>query len=240
MNAELENKAVSIRTTLAPFLSKDDKGKLFVTINTDEAQAIIADIWQQGKKLIEQIEEDHEPERVALHQKWKDKLAEISSETGPIKELVALLHSGLNIYHQRKEREKREAIRLADEAARKEAEKAKAKIEKKIEKAEASGDLEKAETLREDAAMIVPVSIVPEETTRQIKTESGTVYSKKTLEVEVSDPLALIKEIAAGRFPIGCIEFKKNVIKQQVSAYGLESFSGLKITKGSQIQGRTK
>lgn len=241
MIGQIEDKAVTLREQAAPLLIRDEKTQAIVAqIETDEAFSVAISLKMQLEDLIKEIAGYFAPERSERHKAWKDKIAEEEAQTKPIEEVINAFKNGLNAFDKKKREEARKAQEEADRIAKLEADKAKAKIEKKAEKAETSGNVEKAEALREEASSIVPVSFVQDVRDTTIRTDSGTAFTAKTLEIEVTDPMALVKEIAAGRFPIGAVDFKMKIIKSHVSSFDLNECPGLSIIRDTRVQTRKK
>jgi chromosome segregation ATPase len=241
MIAQIENKSVALREQAAPLLIKDSETQAIVAkIETDEAFSVAVKLKMSMEDLVKEINSFFAPERTERHRLWKEKIAEEDAEINPIQEVITALKNGLNEFDRRKREAARKAQEEADRLAKIEADKAKAKIERRIEKAEASGNVDKVEALREEASSIVPISIVQEATSSTVRMDSGTAFTAKTLEVEVVDPMALIREIAAGRFPIGAVDFKMKIVKSHVSSFDLNECPGLSIIRDTKVQTRRK
>lgn len=138
-----------------------------------------------------------------------------------------------------------EKKRIADENAKAIAEaeklrqKEEAKLDKKIEKAEEAGDIEKVEALQEKKDAVV-LNTAPEIQHTQSRVGNSSVREKK--KVEIIDKGKFIKAILAANenAAIEMIGISQSKLDAYVKANSLDKFDGLSITDDVSFSTRTK
>jgi hypothetical protein len=159
----------------------------------------------------------------------------------PIDARIRELDGKVNKFLTDERRAREEAQRKLDDARRKQEAEERAKLEARAAKAEAAGKEEKAEALREKAAdvFIAPAIIEPtvDKTTRM---DAGTVTAKQDIEVEILNPLTIIKHIAAGTLPIGIVTISEAKLKAAIKLMAIDKLDGVIIREVSKAQYRGK
>ena len=184
-----------------------------LTILNQEEYRAAADFLKTNKALQKEIKEHHKPIIEKAHETHKIALAQQKKYLVPLVSAESIVKGKMITWTTEIEKARRkEEARLA-EKARKEAE----KLAERARKAEASGKVEKAEVLREEAAeaaIMQPVVKGPE------KVEGVSI--KKTYKIEVTN----FAELAAA-----CTRGKTQMNFIQVNQKELDAFA--RLTKGS-------
>lgn len=173
----------------------------------------------------------HKPIKEAAFNTHKVACAKEAEMLDPIDEALDHLKAENNAWvtAQEKLRIQAEAEQAAKAAAV--AQREREKLEAKAQKAEANGQLEKAEELREQAADVyaAPTSVPPPAT--KIDTGSVKVNPKDKTEVSVTDIRAFLTALLAQNGPLTMIEVKQSALTAWVKANGIERFDGLRVEK---------
>ena len=164
-----------------------------------------------------------------------------SEMLAPVDARIRELDNKVNKFLTDERRAREEAQRKLDDARRKQEAEERAKLEARAARAEAAGKEERAEALREKAAdiFIAPAIIEPtvDKTTR---TDAGTVTAKQDIEVEIINPLTIIKHIAAGTLPIGIVTISDAKLKAAIKLMAIDKLDGVIIREVSKAQYRGK
>ncbi len=165
---------------------------------------------------------------------WEVQRAVNSLFKGPmdtLSEAEQIIKRGILEYQQAEERKRIELAAAATEALRKERE----GLEAQATKAEASGKLEKAEALRECAAM-VPEQIVVAPTAPKL---TG-VAARSTWRAEVIDKLSFVKHVAGHPEWLHLVEPNLVALNGLArSQRGALSLPGVKVTEERQLAARS-
>jgi tetratricopeptide (TPR) repeat protein len=143
-------------------------------------------------------------------------------------------------YREKSEEERREKIRLAEKAAREAAEAAKQKLLDEAASLEQEGHIGEAREVFEEIEDTHVGMIMPEGVENTTHTDSGKAIGREEVEVKVTDIGLLIKEIIAGRAPIGCINVSEGVLKNYIKIMRIEKMKGAHINwkKSTVFQGK--
>ena len=124
----------------------------------------------------------------------------------------AVIKKSMISFDNEQARIRREEEARLQELARKEQERLAKAAEKKAEKAEAKGDTEKAEEIRESVP-VIPVPILADN-----KPKVAGISTRTTWAGAVVDKMALIKAVAAGQAPITLLDVNTTVLNQMARA----------------------
>jgi hypothetical protein len=190
----------------------------------DQAGAILLGL----KTAITEVEDALDPQCKSAYSNWQIALAQKKKYLTPYQEMEAKVKQAMGDYFLIQEQKRIEDQRRVEAEATALEEKERVKILKKAEKAEEKGNLDKADQLRMDAEMVhIPqVQVSP-----TIQKMVG-VATRIDHNIEVVDPMALIKAIAKGEVKINVdklITFKSTILKQYYDATG-EVPSGCRAT----------
>lgn len=161
-------------------------------------------------------------------------------KTNPFRGLKKVFADRIAAYREILEEERREKIRLAEKAAR-EAEEAEG--QNRLDEAadlEQKGHTDEAKEVFEGIEDIHVGMIMPEGVENTTHTESGKAIGREDVEIEITDTGVLIKEIAAGRAPIGCVKILEGTLKKYIKAMGITKMPGVYIRrkKSTAFQGK--
>jgi len=154
----------------------------------------------------------------------------------PVDDKLRTLKGKLNFYLTEQKRKEREEQEKLNRERREREEKERQKFLEQAAKAEAKGKIEKAEELLEKAEDVyVPPVIVEPEIKKTTHLDTGTASTTEDIEITITDPIEVIKEVAAGRLPVIILEIKEAKLKKHTKDYNLKSIPGCiikPITKG--------
>ena len=184
-----------------------------ITIKLKDKRKMIVDYWKTPKDMAFQAHKE-------ITRKEKEML-------DPIDDKLKFLSREATAFLTEQERVRREEQRRVDEARRAAEQKERERLAKLAEKAEAKGQDEKADALREkiDEVFIAPVVVVPE-VEKTSRLESGTVSQRKETVVTITSELEIIKCIASGRLPIGIITINQSKLKTAITMMGAKEMPG--------------
>jgi hypothetical protein len=181
------------------------------------------------KKQIEEYWFD--PVQKAL-QAHKALVAKRDEMLNPIKARRTILTQKMSVWSTEDDRKRRIEQARLDAERRAAEEKERARLAKLAEKAEAKGQEEKAEALREKAEdVFIPQAIVQPEVEKSVKTDSGTITQTKDIVIEITDELEVIKAIASELLPIGIVTISNSKLKAAVKLIGMKTVPGCRITE---------
>lgn len=198
----------------------EEKGELILraasamVVQDEHGRARAAEVREQARQVIKEIEAEFKEDREAAHGLWKRIVARIKRMTDTPEKVIAILEEKMSAYLSEQERIRRAAEDKARKEAEAEAERERQKLLKAAEKAEAKGNAEAAELKRmeaENVQVIAPVIAGPD---KMIRTDSGSTSASKDFDLVIVDPTAIIRALAAGAMPIACVDFKLGVIKR--------------------------
>lgn len=218
----------------------DDQVKAVVVNSKESYESASAMVisFDALKKKIEAYWKDPIEKAFQAHKALTAKRAEMLK---PVEERRKMLAGKISAYLTEQDRIRREYQRKADEERRKREEAERAKLEKKAEKAEERGNAMKAAAFREKAEDVyVPPVVVQSEVEKTTRTEAGTISAKHELVITVTDPMKIIKAIAAGTLPIGVVTINEAKLKQAVKLAGLTELEGCIIEQKVASQFRSK
>lgn len=193
----------------------------------ENAAAELAKVKAVSKKIDE--------ERKELTRPYDDAKAEVMAYVRPFTEALARvegeLKRGLIAYETEQENKRK----LAEAEAAERARKAQDALQNRAEKAEASGHVEKAEALREQATTMVYAAPASVAAPPKVKGLS----SKKTYTAEVTDLMELVKAVAEGRAPIKALQADQKFLNQMATAMKDDySIPGTKLVIGTSLASR--
>jgi hypothetical protein len=236
----MEQQTVTLDETLKTELANYESFEIIVDdqqsfeIATDEIMAI----GNARKKL----EELFRPNIKRAHELHKSLTSQLAQFDKPLEAKQLKLKGANNKYLTDQETKRREAQRIADEAAAKLEAEAQAKRDAEAKKLadeaaalaaagkteEAALKSEEAESVQAEPIMVVPQTVesAVEKTTRF---DSGTVSGKKDIEVEVTDLKELLKAIINGEIPETVIEVQTAKLKAWAKMYKVSTGKGLTV-----------
>jgi hypothetical protein len=174
----------------------------------------------------------------AAHREIIKKESEMFS---PVDARIKDLDNKVNKFLTEERRAREEAQRKLDESRRKQEAEERAKLEARAAKAEAAGKDDKAEALREKAAEVyVAPAIIEPTVDKTTRTDAGTVTAKTDIEIEIVNPMTIIKHIAAGLLPIGIVTISDAKLKAAIKLMAVDKMDGLIIREVSKAQYRGK
>lgn len=235
----LENKEVEKKSEIqTQMIDMTDRAKGLTIVNQDTfdfAGQVLIDLASMKKKIIAYHKDTKEATKKAkdiAYQKEKDDLAPITSADSTVRALRG--------DYKRKEdaRIQKEQDRL-DKLAKDKADRETAKLLKKAEKEEDPEKKEELEQKAEDVYVAPNIAAGTIGKTTRHKGGGSTTFIK-SIEVEVTDEMALLKEIMAGKAPITLIKF--NNLKPWVKATGIKNgqIQGIRITESKRESVRAR
>lgn len=149
----------------------------------------------------------------------------------PIEDRGKALNRKMGEYATEQDRIRREEQRKIDEARRKKEDDERRKLEERARKAEEAGKEAKAEELREKAeAVYIPPTVVVPEVEKTTRTDSGTISQVKDIDIEIYNPLSVMKSIAAGELPLSIVTINEAKLKAHIKAFDLKAIPGVTVT----------
>ena len=199
-------------------------------IVTNQASYENAAVFLKGiKDARSKFVEFFAPMKKATHTAWKEVVAKENDAVNPLKEADKIVRDSMGVYLTEQDRIKREAQKVAEAKARKEAEAERKRLLKRAENVKTEPKrqelIEKAEDVFEEPVF---AEHAVEKTT---KLESGSVTRKTDIEVTVVDPVAFLAAVVRGDIPATCVEIKPNKVKAWVKAAGVTKVDGCRITE---------
>ena len=234
---DLEN--VKIDATLEKEITEYQGFKM--SVDDEQSKEIaMAEVLSIGS-LIKKIDAWFKPLVEQAHASHKALTSRRGEQIKPLEEKQAELKKSVSKYMTDQENARREAQRIADEAAAKLEAEAKAKREaeaKKLEQEaaalakagkaeEADAKRELAEVVREEPVMVV--AQVVESVDKTTRFDGGTVSGQADIEIEVTDIKALLQAIVNGEIPQTVIEVKSSELKKWAKMFKATSGKGLTI-----------
>ena len=207
----------------------------------DQTTFVEAGAFRQAVKKLEKVIVDYfAPIKSNAYATWKGICAKENEALAPVQQAEAVAKKAVSVYLTEQARlQAIEQAKLEAEAKAK-AEKERERLFRLAEKAEIKGNQEKAEELLEQAGAVYekPVFAVPE-VPKTTRVGNGTVTAVNRLEVTITDPMALLKEVVSGHVPITIVEFKEAILKSWVKSAGITIMPGIIIQKviDSQVRG---
>lgn len=179
-----------------------------LVVRDDESEQRAARLLKDIKTLREEIASKCDPIIQDAHKLHKSLLAQKAGFEVELVEADKEIRGKMRDYRTEIERRARE------EAARIEAEsrKAREEAEKQARELEKSGEVEIAESIREEVQIVTSAPRAPE----PAKVE-GASY-RDNWKAEVTDLMALVKGVAAGTVPIAAIQANTKVLGQQAKS----------------------
>ena len=193
------------------------------------------------KEMRKRIVTYWKPPKDAAFAAHKEITKKESEMLAPVDVRIRELDNKVNKFLTDERRAREEAQRKLDDARRKQEAEERAKLEARAAKAEAAGKEEKAEALREKAAEVfIAPAIVEPTVDKTTRTDAGTVTAKQDIEVEIVNPLTIIKHIAAGTLPIGIVTISDAKLKAAIKLMAIDKLDGVIIRDVSKASYRGK
>jgi exonuclease VII large subunit len=137
-------------------------------LDYEKASAITKNLRELKKKVLATFDPIVEKTRAA----WKESIAQKDKYLNPIESAIEIVDGKIRGYLTEKERERKEAELKLQQEAEAMARKEKEKLEARAEKAEASGKVEKAEALKEQAEQVEAIVPVVMPTVQKVEGQS--------------------------------------------------------------------
>lgn len=190
----------------------------------DEAVRALATL----KALRKRIEDYWTEPKKAAYSAWKQISSKESEMLGPVAAAMEGITKRINEFLSEQARLQRELQQKADREKQAQIEREEKALAKKLEKAKASGNEDRIEEIKDQIAQIdrTPEIVVVE---KGVKLDEAQLSSVTDYEISVTDVRAFCAEIAAGRAPVGVVEFKTKALKDFVRLNQLTAFPGLAI-----------
>jgi hypothetical protein len=165
------------------------------------------------------------------HSAWKELCARETEALAPLERAEAHVRGEMNRFTAEEERKRQEAERIARAKAEEDARRERERFEAQATKAEARGNADKAEELREKAedVYVAPTAVAP--TLEPVKSGSATTGTQTKLVVEVTDLKAFLGELIKQGSALTMIEVKPSKLEAWAKANAIERFPGLRVEK---------
>lgn len=190
-----------------------DKAQRF-TIKSQADYDAAAQFIKGIKALQKKVSDTFTPIVQKAHAAWKEAKDQENKHLVPLKSAEEIVKRASLTWYDEQEKKRLDDERKAREEADAKAKKEKEKLEARAQKAEAKGDTEKAEDLR-DQAQTVQVPAAPVEPTAKVA-EGQSI--REVWKAELLDLEALVKAVAAGRAPISFLQADMVAINKQAKA----------------------
>lgn len=207
-------------------------------------RAIAGEIRERARQFIKSVKEKFAPAKEKAHQAHVEICALEKGIIDPADKIVKILDKKASNYLLEEDRKRREAQAKIDAETKRREDAERDRLLKLAVKQAENGKTEKAEeTLQKAEEVFIPAPVLPS-IDKSVKTESGGTSSTKDFDVVVMDPLAVVKEIAAGRLPISAVKVLENVLKNwaKMNRVGdkLPQIPGCRVTEKFSFSGRAK
>lgn len=228
VEAELLPETIKLIGSAAVML-RENRG---IEIKTHDDYAMAADQLTRIKAAAKLIDEKRKVLTKPLDDRKKEVMDSVRPFTDALASAETIFKNGMIGYDNEQERLRRLAEAEAEEKRRKEQE----KLEARAEKAEASGNSEKAEALREIAASTVvatpAVTVAPKVTG---------ISSRKTYSAKVVNLMDLVKAVAEGKAPLNALQADQSFLNKMAVAFK-ENFDypGCALEVGTSMSARAK
>lgn len=174
---------------LEPKLKEASKlAEIIITTNEENAKASLVIRGLRGLK--QTVKDTFRPHIQSANKLWKDLLADEKKYLEPIEAAEEIVENKIKEFIRVEEQKRLEAQRKADELARKEAEKEKARLLKQAEKLENKGNIEEAEAKMQEAATVTPFA--PTVESKAVKQKG--ITTGKVWKFEIVDESLLPRE----------------------------------------------
>lgn len=189
----------------------------------DEATEILK-MLKKGKK---NVEETLDPQCKSAHVTWKTALEQKKKHLKPLEDAEKLIKGKISDYLLLEERRKDEEIKKLEA----EEEERRQELEEKAEEAEATGDEELADTLREEAEAPMPVAVAP------TVNKSSNISTASDYDIEIKDIKGLMEWMLKQKFldPSTVFNVKIGGLKTFRKMAGLTAIPGCKLTLKKKI-----
>lgn len=216
-------KEKEIKQEIVQAQSKVDVIKIQSPEDVGIAGSIVIDLENLAKRIQnywdEPIKKAHE-----AHKSLTKKRAEMLR---PVEEKKNILRRKISAYLTEQDRIRREKQRKLDEERELKEQKERDKLQKAAEKAKEKGNYEKADDLIEQAenVNIIPTIIEPsvKKTTRL---ETGTMSSKKDLQIRIEDIKKVLSAVVSGILPVSVVQINETKLKQAIKLNGITKLDG--------------
>lgn len=206
-------------------------GDVKVSITDPESYAAAAGELTKVKAALKRIDEDRKELTKPLDEEKRRVMDYVRPFTTALESAEVKFKTALIAYDNEQERKRQLAEAEEAERLRKQQD----ALEKRAEKAEASGKTEKAEALREQAATAVFAAPVAAAAAPKV---SG-ISTRKTYSVDVTNLLELVKAVAEGRAPLKYITADLKVLNGIAGALKEDyDVPGTKLVVGSSMSAR--
>jgi polyribonucleotide nucleotidyltransferase len=208
----------------------------------EESRAVAADMRERARQFKKNVEAKFAPAIESAYKAHRDICALKNEVIRPADSVIKIVEKKASDYQLEQDRIRREAQAKIDAeiAAKERAERE--RLMKLAEKQMEAGRLEKAEeTMQRAEEVFIPAPVLPS-IDKRVVTEAGGTTSIKDFDVVVTDSLTVLREVVAGRLPIGCIDIKATVIKthakMQIVNGKLPVIPGCQLTEKYKFSGR--
>lgn len=211
-------------------IQKIQKQVTGIVINSEETFNLVSQSIILAKTARKRVVDYFKTMKDPAHAAWKAICNNETQMLNPVNTFIKTRSKDVSNYLTQKEKERQaEQARLDKERQAKE-DAEKAKLNKKADKAEEKGNIEKAEALREEADQVyVPTVVSMPEVAKTTHVDTGTISQVKALEVTITNKLALIKALCDRNAPLEIIEIKEGKLKDYIKSLGVEEFPGCAI-----------
>lgn len=194
----------------------------------DAASAQAATDFLGGVATLEKaIQEFFKPMKTDAHRAWKTVCERETEQLAPVQEARSIAKGKLKDWTNAEEKRIAEENRKREEERKREEDRRKKELEDKAKKAEAKGNTERADELRQQAAetFVPPTEIKPETPRTAYATNGGKTTTRKVTVVQITDPGAVMRAVIAGTFPTAIIEIKEGALKRWFDANGIKTYN---------------
>ncbi len=194
-----------------------------IVISTQEQYGIAAELLTKVKSRIKRINDWFDPlvkAAYATHKAIKDQLNETLA---PAIEAEGIIKNHMQEYVIKEDRKRKEI----QDKLNAEAEKKRRELEEKARIAAESGNEAKAEKYEQKAQDVVQPILAPP--VSSIKTDSGTTYIVRDINVTVINPELILQQVFEGKIPITVVEISRPKLKSWVKTMGIKTCPGLVI-----------
>lgn len=241
LRTDLEKSHVFESASLAiPDMKKIEES---LKVNNDDSESIATRQGLKAKKHREAIEGFLKPLISKANELHKGLTAFRNEKTQDLLRIEKALKVKIENYQAEMERQRLLKVATLEAAAKAKEEKLRQEALDKAAKWEAHGTetgAAKADEYREIAGTVhIPIIMLDkDDNVRSV--DGGKAIGKRDTKIEIVNLLALVREIAEGRAPIGCVKIMEGVLGAYINAMDIKEMPGVRIQRKKSVSFSTK
>jgi hypothetical protein len=193
----------------------------------------------EAKATMDEIDAYFDPDIKKAYELHRSLTKKKSDLVTPLQRYRKRLSDATTEYLQNIRRKQALEQQRLDDQRREQERKEKEKLEKQAAKAEAKGNVEKAEDIRQKKEEVyIPPAIVAPTIPKSVKSDVGTTTIIDEIDVSVVDEIELLKAVIEKRVPAYVVEISVPKLRKFVKVTQLKELSGCIITTVPRAQTR--